>query len=37
MKRKSFTSKPKSKVVVEAFKGDQTVNQVLAEFDVYSG
>ena len=35
MKRKSFTSKFKAKVAIEALKGHQTVNQIAAEFDVH--
>ncbi len=35
MKRKSFTSKFKAKVAIEALKGHQTVNQLAAEFDVH--
>ncbi len=35
MKRKSFTSKFKAKVAIEALKGHQTVNQIAAEFEVH--
>ena len=35
MKRKTFTSKFKAKVAIEALKGHQTVNQIAAEFDVH--
>ena len=35
MKRKSFTSKFKAKVAIEALKGHQTVNQIATEFDVH--
>ena len=35
MKRKSFTSKFKARVALEALKGHQTVNQIAAEFDVH--
>lgn len=35
MKRKSFGSKFKAKVAIEALKGHQTVNQIAAEFEVH--
>ncbi len=35
MKRKTFPSKFKAKVAIEALKGHQTVNQIAAEFDVH--
>ena len=35
MKRKTFTSKLKAKVAIEALKGHQTINQIAAEFDVH--
>ncbi len=35
MKRKTFTSKFKAKVAIEALKGHQTVNQIASEFDVH--
>jgi transposase len=35
MKRKTFASKFKAKVAIEALKGHQTVNQLAAEFDVH--
>lgn len=35
MKRKTFSSKFKSKVAIEALKGHRTVNQLAAEFDVH--
>jgi len=35
MKRKSFPSKFKAKVAIEALKGHQTVNQIAAEFEVH--
>lgn len=35
MMRKTFTSKFKAKVAIEALKGHQTVNQIAAEFDVH--
>lgn len=35
MKRKTFTSKFKAKVAIEALKGHQTVNQIAAEFEVH--
>jgi len=36
MKRKTFTSKFKAKVAIEALKGHQTVNQIASEFGVHS-
>ena len=35
MKRKTFTSKFKAKVAIEALKGHRTVNEIAAEFDVH--
>ncbi len=35
MKRKSYASKLKAKVAIEALKGHQTINQIAAEFDVH--
>tara|TARA_B110000503_G_C7108201_1_gene396863 strand:+ start:1154 stop:1378 length:225 start_codon:yes stop_codon:yes gene_type:complete len=35
MKRKTFTSKFKAKVAIEALKGHRTVNQIAAEFEVH--
>jgi len=35
MKRKTFTSKFKAKVAIEALKGHQTVNQIAAEYEVH--
>jgi len=35
MKRKTFTSKFKAKVAIQALKGHQTVNQIATEFDVH--
>ena len=35
MKRKTFPSKFKAKVAIEALKGHQTVNQIAAEFEVH--
>jgi len=35
MKRKSFTSKFKAKVAVEALKGHRTINEIAAEFEVH--
>ena len=35
MKRKTFSSKFKSKVAIEALKGHRTVNQLAAEFEVH--
>lgn len=35
MKRKTFTTKFKAKVAIEALKGHRTVNQIAAEYDVH--
>ena len=35
MKRKSFPSKFKAKVALEALKGHRTTNQIAAEFEVH--
>ncbi len=35
MKRKSFPSKFKAKVAIEALKGHRTINEIAAEFDVH--
>ena len=35
MKRKTFPSKFKAKVAIEALEGHQTVNQIAAEFEVH--
>ncbi len=35
MNRKTFPSKFKAKVAIEALKGHQTVNQIAAEFEVH--
>lgn len=35
MKRKTFPSKFKAKVAIDALKGHRTVNQIAAEFEVH--
>lgn len=35
MKRKSFTSEFKAKVAIEALKGQQTINEIAAQFGVH--
>lgn len=35
MQRKTFPSKFKAKVAIEALKGHQTVNQIAAEFEIH--
>ena len=35
MKRKSFSSEFKAKVAIEALKGQRTVNEIAAEFEVH--
>ena len=35
MKRKSFNSEFKAKVAIEALKGQHTVNEIAAEFEVH--
>ena len=35
MKRKSFPPEFKAKVAIEALKGDRTVNEIAAEFEVH--
>ncbi len=35
MKRKSFKSEFKAKVAIEAIKGNRTVNEIAAEFEVH--
>jgi transposase len=36
MKRKTFTSKFKSKVAIEALKGHKTINELATEFGVHA-
>lgn len=35
MKRKTFTSEFKAKIAIEAIKGQRTINEIAAEFEVH--